>query len=89
MICFDSVEPLRRLLGDSSSTEQVLSSPELGGEWEVDSEPRWGQDCEEWDMDLGLGLVDREDAGEFPPPSPAFFCDSFQQDLFLYLQSPL
>ncbi|WOL01519.1 hypothetical protein Cni_G10236 [Canna indica] len=104
MICFGSSESLPRLIGESSSSDHVLSSPdhvisspELAGEWEVESQPRWDEDCEDWDMDLSAELIEEEDAAdvaggdggeEWPPLSPAFFFSDSFPDLSVYLQKP-
>ncbi|WOL11925.1 NAC domain-containing protein [Canna indica] len=97
MICFESSESLPRLLGDSSSSEHVQSSPEFACEREVESQPRWvwghGSCEEDWVADMDLGPIDdilnNADGGEpFQPWSPAgpLFRDSSFQDLFVHLQ---
>lgn len=91
MICFDSFDSLPRLLGESSgsdhvSSDNVLSSPELAGEWEVESQPRWEEDCDDWEKDVGVGFTEEDNgifSSDLPPLSPAFFSGSFSD---LYFQ---
>ncbi|RZS13989.1 hypothetical protein BHM03_00045635, partial [Ensete ventricosum] len=88
MICFDAPESLPPLTGESSGSEHVLSSPEFACEPEVESH---ADDYDDWDMELGVGLIDEEDAtgvGGLPPLSPAFFHDPFPDLLVHNLQRP-
>ncbi|CAL9185287.1 unnamed protein product [Musa hybrid cultivar] len=87
MICFDSPESLPPLTGESTGSEHVLSSSEFACEREVESH---AHDYDDWDMELGVGLIDEEDAtgvGGLPAVSPAFFHDPFP-DLLVHLQRP-